>query len=129
MASEPNPMPSPSEFRGNFAGFIEALQQHLEDAYGGDAGEFESVSERANSEAQFFAAQMWLVEKWGPRYACPVCGNVEWTVSGVAAGPRPAGFLSFYITCGYCGNTMHVVPGRAEQDKPVHPTEQFPLPE
>lgn len=121
--------PSPSEFRGNFAGFIDALQQYLEAEYGNDAGGYESVAVRAAAEAPFLAAQTWLVERWGSHFACPVCRNVEWTLSGVAAGPRPTGFLSFYATCGYCGNTMHVVPGRAEQDAPVYPTDQFHLPD
>ena len=121
--------PSSSEFRGNFAGYIEALQQYLETSYGGDAGEYESVAERAAAEAPFLAAQSWLAERWGTHYPCPVCSNVEWTLSGVVAGPRPAGFLSFYITCGFCGNTMHVVPGRATQDAPVYPTDQFQFPQ
>jgi len=119
--------PSPSEFRGNFAGFIEAMQGYLEGTYGADAGGYESVTERAAAEAPFLAAETWLVEKWGSHFPCPVCSNVFWTLSGVAAGQRPAGFLSFYATCGYCGNTMHVVPGRAEQDEPVFPTDQFDL--
>jgi len=129
MATDPSSLPSPSEFRGNFAGYIEALQHYLEAAYGGDAGEYESVVDRAAAEARFIAAQTWLVERWGNHYQCPVCGNVGWVLSDVALGPRPAGFLSFYVTCGFCGNTMHVVPGRAEQDTPIFPTNQFQLPD
>ncbi len=129
MAGEPNPFPSPTEFRGNFSGYIEAIEQHLESTYEGDAGEHDSVAHRAASEAPILAAQTWLVERWGTHYPCPVCSNVEWGLSGVAAGPRPAGYFGFYITCGYCGNTMHVVPGLAQQEDPTYATEQFQLPE
>ncbi len=130
MAGEP--LPPPSDFLGNFIGYIAAIQERLEAEYGDDAGDFESVPDRALAEAQFIAAQNWLTERWGSHFPCPVCENVEWIVSEVAPGPRPAGFLGFYITCGYCGNTMHVVPGRADQQERIHPQQQsleFPAPE
>jgi hypothetical protein len=125
------PFPSPSEYKGNFGGFIEALKELLEPGYGDDSGDFDSVADRAVAEAQFLAAQIWLVDKWGNHHPCPICSNTQWVVSGIGQALRPVGFLNFFVTCGYCGNTMQVVPGRAHQDHPVLPDEQlqFPTPE
>jgi len=120
--------PSPSEFRGNFAGFIDAVRRHLEAQYGDEMGGFESVADRAATEAQFIAAQAWLVERWGTHFACPVCANVEWYVSEVGPAIRPPGFLAFAVTCGYCGYSMDVVPGRADQDAPIRATQQIEFP-
>jgi hypothetical protein len=129
MADQPISQTSPSAFPRNFRGYIASIQEELEAEYGDDADGFESVADRAETEAQFIAAQNWLVERWGEHYPCPVCQNVEWTVSGVGMALRPAGFLNFYVTCGYCGNTMQVVPGRAEQQAPHRPDQlQFPEP-
>jgi hypothetical protein len=129
MPEEPGAEKSPADFLGNFQGYIEKIQEELEAQYGDDAGPYESVAARAAAEAQFTAAQNWLVERWGTHFVCPVCGNTEWTVSGVGPAIRPVGFLSFYVTCGYCGNTMHIVPGRADQDAPIYGQEQSELPE
>lgn len=120
MASTPSHgFSSASDFRGNFAGYIEQVQRELETLHGDDAGEFENVVERSQSEAPLVAARNWLEERWGHRYPCPVCGNILWTISEVAPSMQPGGFLSFSITCGFCGNTLHVVPGQALQDSPV----------
>ena len=127
--SSPEEWPSPSDFPGNFRAYIGRIQELLEVEYEGDPGEFETVAERAAAEAQFLAAHDWLVERWGERFPCPVCRNVEWTVSQVLPAARPTGFLSFHATCGYCGNTMQVVPGRAEMDAPRLPDQQLHFPE
>ncbi len=120
---------SPSEFRGNFGGYIERIQRELEDRYGDDAGNFETVVERAQAQAPYVAARNWLVERWGEFYPCPVCRNVEWTVSDVATATRPQGYLTFSVICGYCGNAMQVVPGFAEMDEPrLPPQEELQLP-
>jgi hypothetical protein len=131
MADQPTSERSPSAYVGNFHGYIESIQEELEAEYGDDAGAFESVAQRAEVEAQFVAARNWLVERWGERFPCPVCRNVEWTMSEVGPALRPAGYLSFHVTCGYCGNTMQVVPGNAPMDAPRLPDEQlhFPAPD
>jgi hypothetical protein len=118
MAGEAYSDIPPSAFKGNFGGYVEAIQAELESRYGEDAGSYESVSDRAGIEAQYVAARNWLVERWGDHFPCPVCRNEEWTVSGVGPSLRPAGFLNFHVTCGYCGNTMQVVPGNAQLDAP-----------
>jgi hypothetical protein len=120
--------PSPLEFRGNFAGFLDAVQKQLERNYGEDADGFESVAERALAEAPFVAARTWLVERWGSHFPCPACQNTQWTVSEMVSDIPPAGFLSFGVTCSYCGNTMYVAPGRAEQDEPIYRDEQIQFP-
>jgi hypothetical protein len=120
--------PSPSEFKGNFQGYIERLREILEPTYGEDSGPFQTVADRAEAEAQYYAARNWLVERWGDHSPCPICQNVEWTVSWVAPAIRPAGFLSFYVTCGYCGNAMQVVPGNAPMDAPRFAGEQLHFP-
>jgi hypothetical protein len=127
----PNPEISPpAAFLGDFAGYIEKVREELEAHYGDDAGQFTSVPERAEAEAPFIAARNWLVERWGEHFPCPVCKNVEWMVSGVGPAIRPPGFLSFSVTCGYCANTMQVIPGYAELQAPRLPDQlQFPAPE
>lgn len=131
MADQPASQIAPSAFPQNFRGYITSIQEELEAEYGDDAGPFESVAQRAEIEAQFVAARNWLVERWGEHFPCPVCRNVEWTMSEVGPAPRPAGYLSFHVTCGYCGNTMQVVPGNAPMDAPRLHDEQlhFPAPE
>ena len=116
MADDPRQAPLPSEFRGNFGGFIAAVQKTIEKAYEGE--DERPDPEALEADARFMAAQAWLVERWGMHYACPVCKNVEWTVSDVGPAIRPAGYLSFFVTCGWCGNTMQIVPGNAVQDAP-----------
>lgn len=110
-------LPSPGDYPGDFGGFIEEIRRRLEAARGGDPGAFDTLEERLAAEAPFLAARTWLRERWGEYYECPVCENVEWTVSGVGPALRPSGFLTFSVTCGYCGNTMQVVPGYAEQEE------------
>jgi len=123
-------LPSPGDYPGDFGGFIEEIKRLLLEAHGDDAGLFTTVQERVESEGPFLAARAWLRERWGEYYECPVCKNVEWTVSSIGPAVRPSGFLSFTVTCGYCGNSMQVVPGYAEMTKPhVAPSEQprFPV--
>jgi predicted RNA-binding Zn-ribbon protein involved in translation (DUF1610 family) len=121
---------SPSDFRGNFGGYIEQVQRELEAHHGEDSGSFPTVVERAQAEAPYFAARNWLVEKWGEHFPCPVCGNVEWTVSEVGPAVQPAAYLTFHVICGYCGNAMQVVPGQAYLDTPTIPQQlQVPAPE
>lgn len=124
MAEEHDEQISPSDFPGNFRAYIAHIQSELEAEYGDDAEPYESVSERAEAEAQFVAAQNWLVERWGEHFPCPVCKTNEWVVSQVGPAVRPAGYISFHVTCGYCGNTMHVVPGRAYLDTPQRSNQQ-----
>ena len=114
---------SPAAFLGNFHGYIAHIQQDLEAQFGDDAGDFDSVPERAQREAEFIAARNWLVERWGSHFPCPVCRNVQWVVSEVGPALRPAGFFSFHVTCGYCANSMQVVPGRASQNTPERPNQ------
>lgn len=122
-----SPLPTPhgfssaADFRGNFGGYIEQVQRELEDFHGQDAGEFQNVVERSQAEAPVVAARNWLEERWGDRYPCPVCSNVLWTISEVGPSVQPSGFLSFSVTCGFCGNTLQVVPGQALQDSRVLP--------
>jgi hypothetical protein len=122
---------SSSEYKGNFAGYVEQIQRELEELHGEDAGDFKTVVERSQAEAPFIAARSWLEERWGNPYPCPVCQNVSWTVSEVAPAHQPSGSLTFRLSCGYCGNTMQVVPGLALQDAPEPPRQQplFPAPE
>ena len=122
-------MERPADFLGNFAGYIARIQEDLETQFGDDAGQFDSVTERAEAQAPFIAAQNWLVEKWGESYPCPVCRNVEWTVSDISPTILPAGFLGFYVVCGYCANAMQVVPGYAELEAPRLPDQQLELPD
>lgn len=131
MPDQPTSQNSPSAFVGNFRGYIASIQAELEAEYGDDAGGFESVAQRAETDAQFVAARNWLVERWGERFPCPVCQNIEWTLSEVSPAVQPTGYFSFSITCGYCGNTMQVVPGNAPMDAPRSHDEQlhFPAPE
>ena len=109
---------SPSDFIGNFAGYIEAVQRELE--LERDDGDTRPVA----LEARFLAAQRWLVERWGEEFPCPVCRNTVWVVSDVAGGSRPTGYLIFFVTCAYCGNTMQVVPGVAHFVAPQAPQQQ-----
>jgi hypothetical protein len=121
---------SPAQFVGNFQGYIQAVQKELEGIYGKDAGQFESVSERAELEAPIVASRTWLVERWGEQFPCPVCENVEWTLTEVSPTIRPRGFLAFSVVCGYCGNTMDVVPGYAPMDAPRRYEQlHFPAPD
>lgn len=121
---------SPASFLGNFGGYIAAIREILEPQLGDDPGQFETVQQRAEFEAGVIAAQNWLVERWGMHYPCPVCRNVEWTVSEIGPAFRPSGFLSFDVTCGYCGNTMQVVPGNAPMQEPRYaPDEQLQFPQ
>jgi hypothetical protein len=122
-------LPSPAEYPGDFGGFIEEIKRRLRESHGEDAGLFDTVEERVENEGPFLAARTWLTERWGEYYECPVCKNVEWTVSSIGPAIRPSGFLSFAVTCGYCGNSMQVVPGYAEMENPhFAPSErpQFP---
>ncbi len=117
-----------NEFLGNFRGYIDRLkEQKLREI--GDPGKFEDIAERAEFEASIEAAQNWLVERWGPHYPCPVCQNVEWTVSIVLPTLRPVGFLGFHVTCAFCGNTMQVVPGKAFLSAPIRVDPQLRLSE
>lgn len=131
MADRPRTGNPPSSFLGNFNGYIQQVRNELEASNTiDDPGSFASLDERLDAEAQFVAAQDWLVERWGAHYPCPVCQNVEWVVSEIGQAVRPAGFLSFTVTCAYCANTMQVVPGRAYLAEPVHPHQlQFPASE
>ncbi|MGC1166623.1 MAG: hypothetical protein WA862_10995 [Solirubrobacterales bacterium] len=122
-------IPRPSAFLGNFGGFIEVVRKDLEEQYGDDAGQFESVAQRAEAQAPIVAAQGWLIERWGDHFPCPVCENVEWTVSEVGPAFRPTGYLSFHVTCGYCGNTMQVVPGIVSLEAPRREDKQLHFPE
>lgn len=129
MADEnwPQWLTRPAGYLGNFGGYVEQVEKDLENHFGDDPGVFETVQERAEARAPFFAAQAWLVERWGEHYPCPACQNIEWMVSEIGPASRPAGFLSFVVTCGYCGNTMEVVPGRAVQSAPVYGPTQLNL--
>lgn len=118
---------SPDDFRSNFGGYINQIQRDLEALHGNDPGNFPTVVERAQAEAPFVAARKWLEARWGAHFACPVCSNVSWTVSEVGPADKPAGFLAFAVTCGYCGNTMQVVPGQAYLDAPI-PSRQLEFP-
>lgn len=121
---------SPADFRGNFGGYIKQIQREIEALHGDDSGDFPNVVERAQAEAPRVAAKNWLWDRWGDHFACPVCGNAQWAVSGVGGAAQPAGFLEFAITCGFCGNTMHVVPGQTYLDEPIRPAQlEFPAPE
>jgi len=118
----------PPSFRATFAAMSNVSAKSSKLDMPAIPGEFESVSERADFDSQYYAARNWLVERWGEQHACPICGNVEWTLSGVAPAIRPTGFLSFHATCDYCGNTVHVVPGRATKDSPRRIDSQLELP-
>ena len=117
----------PDSFQGNFGGYIKQIQRELETVHGSDAGDFPNVVERAQAEAPYVAARNWLFARWGDHYACSVCKNVAWAVSEVGPAERPAGFLAFAVSCGYCGNTMQVVPGQTYLEAPVSPKQlEFP---
>lgn len=123
---------SPANFLGNFGAYIEQVQKDLEAFFGDDADAFETVAERAEARAPFIAAQMWLVERWGEHYPCPVCRNVQWTITEIHPSEVPPERMwTFYVACGYCGNAMRCIPGYAEQNEPVLLDEQlhFPAPE
>ncbi len=122
----------PSDFLGNFSGYVKQVRDELEAAAweSDDPAPFDTAAERLDAEASFFAAQDWLVERWGEHFPCPVCRNEEWIVSEVGPALRPSGFLAFAVSCGYCGNTMQVVPGRAYLNEPAHKNQlQFPEPQ
>jgi hypothetical protein len=122
---------SPNDFLGNFSEYVKQVQKDLEAIFGDDPGPFATVAEHAEARAPSIAAQSWLVERWGEHYPCPVCRNVEWTVTEVARSEISAGFLAFYVICGYCGNAMRCVPGYADLEVPRVLDEQlqFPAPE
>ncbi len=115
------------DFEGTFGEHIERTRKRLEAQLREEAeGEPDDVAiaERAEAEAQFKEAHEWLLAKWGERFSCPVCRNVEWRVGPVF--PTPAGFLGFSVTCRYCANTMSVVPAQADLEEPQLPDEQLP---
>lgn len=117
----------PEDFQGNFAQHIAEARKRRENQLRleGQTDEV-AITELAEQEAQFGEAQRWLVDHWGEEFPCPVCSNVQWVVSNVFDGHN--GFLSFYITCRYCGNSMSVIPGQADLDAPIHKTHQLQLP-
>lgn len=119
----------PAGFLGNFGKYIEQVEDDLEKHFGDDSGAFETVKERAEARAPFFAAQAWLVERWGEHFPCPVCENTQWTVTEV--GPsEPAGLLGFFVVCEYCANAMRVVPGYASREAPYRSSQlHLPVPE
>jgi hypothetical protein len=120
----------PEDFKGSFRQHIAETQKRLEAQYRDEAeGEPDSadIERRAEEEAQFVEAQDWLIDRWGEDFPCPVCRNTRWLVSTIV--PAYNDFLSFYVTCRYCGNAMSVVPGNTDMDAPQPPDSQLQLPE
>jgi hypothetical protein len=115
----------PEDFQGTFGQHVAESRKRIENQLRLD-GETDEVAltEQAEAEAQFSEAHRWLVEHWGEQFPCPVCGNVQWTVSGLFHAPN--GYLAFQVICRFCANTMSAVPAYADLEAPVL-GEQLPL--
>jgi hypothetical protein len=117
------------EVSGTFRDHIAQVRKAIEPELRAQGIPESEIPETAENQAQYVVANDWLIAKWGTHHGCAECGNVEWTVSSILPA-APSGFLSFLVTCRFCGNTLQLIPGHADLDEP-HLAEQmqFPAPE
>lgn len=117
---DPEASPQPAAPR-TFHDHIQATKEEIEEEYRKKGFNFPEAPLQAEEEAQFRVSRSWVEDRWGDEYPCPVCGNIEWTLSPVRPVPG-ANLLGFYVSCRYCGNAMQVIPGHAALDEPKRPT-------
>jgi hypothetical protein len=73
-------------------------------------------------EAFNTAAEAWLREKWGEPAECPMCGTNTWEIGRRLVALTTWGTESVTpvlpVTCGNCGNMLHVDAEKAGLVKP-----------